>query len=39
MHVIEAHRLEYRTSGYLAPTFTVCTENPIDNVKVCTAEN
>ena len=31
--VIGAHRLEYRYSGRLTLTVTVCAENPIDNVK------
>ena len=36
---MEAQRLEYRSSGRLTPTYTVCSENPIDNVKSCTANN
>ena len=31
--IIEAHRLEYHTSGRLILTFTVCIEDPIENVK------
>ena len=32
-------RLEYRSSGRLTLTYTVFTENPIDNVTSCTANN